>query len=102
MRKITLYFFLLITFASAPALFAQQPQKSEVIKEEQPKALVTVHEKVVSIENATVGSVVEIYNILGVKVFSFTIESAKDTFTIDLPKGFYILKIGRITKKIAI
>jgi len=44
----------------------------------------------------------EIYNIMGVRVYNRRIKAGTHTFTLNLPKGYYIIKIGKITKKVAI
>jgi len=54
------------------------------------------------IENLPKNDLLEIYNIMGVKVFSRRIEAGTNEYTLSLTKGYYIIKIGKITKKIAV
>lgn len=55
-----------------------------------------------SIENAPMNSSVEIFSMLGVSVFHDLIFESKQYFLIDLKKGYYIVKIAGITKKISV
>lgn len=48
------------------------------------------------------GLVLEIYNLAGLKVGSYKIESGEYTVTTSLPKGCYILKLGKLVRKISI
>lgn len=44
----------------------------------------------------------EVYNLTGVKVTSIRIDSNDKTLTLTLQRGCYILKIGKIVRKISI
>ncbi|MDD2328476.1 MAG: T9SS type A sorting domain-containing protein [bacterium] len=54
------------------------------------------------IENLSKEAILEIYNIMGVKVFSRRIPPGSGEYPVNLTRGYYILKIGKTTKKIAI
>ena len=54
------------------------------------------------IENLPKDDILEIYNIMGVKVFTRRVKEGTNEYILNLPKGFYILKIGKYTKKIAL
>ncbi len=45
------------------------------------------------------GQKLEVYNVLGVRVAVFRIDSADKTFTLGLQKGCYILKVGKVVRK---
>lgn len=47
-------------------------------------------------------AILEIYNIMGVKVFSRRLPPGNSEYPINLPRGYYIIRIGNTTKKIAI
>ena len=102
MKRTTFYFIILLVFFTAPALRAQEKQKPEIVQDVQSKVVVTVLDNAVRIQNATPNSTAEIYNILGVKVFSVTIDSLDETITLNLPKGYYILKTEQIVRKLVI
>lgn len=54
------------------------------------------------IENLPTNNILEIYNIMGAKVYTRRLKSGTNEYHISLPKGYYIIKIGKFTKKIAI
>ena len=54
------------------------------------------------IENLPTDNILEIYNIMGAKVYTRRLKSGTNEYHISLPKGYYIIKIGKFTKKIAI
>ena len=48
------------------------------------------------------GEVMEVFNLTGTKVSSIRIDSADKTFALNLPKGCYLIKIGKIVRKISV
>ena len=63
---------------------------------------IKVFENRVLVENLQKEMILEIFNIMGVKVYSRRIPPGTGEYPINLPRGYYILKIGKTTKKIAI
>ena len=63
---------------------------------------VTFIESRLTIENLPKDNILEIYNIMGAKVYTRRLKSGTNEYNISLPKGYYIIKIGKFTKKIAI
>lgn len=68
----------------------------------QQKINVKLSENRLIIENLPKDDILEMYNIMGVKVLSRRVKAGTNEYTLSLPKGYYILKIGKITKKIAV
>jgi hypothetical protein len=68
----------------------------------QHKINVKLSENRLIIENLPKDDILEMYNIMGVKVLSRRVKAGTNEYTLSLPKGYYILKIGKITKKIAV
>lgn len=63
---------------------------------------ISINRNSVRITNAT-GQVLEIYNITGVKVASYKIDSADKIISLNqLSKSCYILKVSNIVRKISI
>ena len=54
------------------------------------------------VKNLEQDSVLEIYSIVGVKVYSIEIRAGSNEYPIQLPKGYYIVRIGKHSKKIAV
>lgn len=44
----------------------------------------------------------EVFNVTGAKVLTRQIDSNDKTFTLDLPKGCYLFKVGKTVRKISI
>jgi len=87
---------------SYPVVYAQEGKKSLPIDNEQTSVTLTVIGNNVRVQNAALGSVLEVYNVLGMKVTSIKIDSVDKVITLNLPKGWYILKIENIARKVAI
>ncbi len=96
---LSLFLFLML---SSPTVVAQTVQQKEMISSDTSVIELTVTTDSIRIQNAKVGSVMEIYNILGVKINSFTIDSTDKTIPLTLPKGYYIFKIDTVVRKIII
>lgn len=43
-----------------------------------------------------------IYNITGVRVMSIKVDGSDKTYSLNLPKGCYIVKVGNVVRKISI
>lgn len=43
-----------------------------------------------------------IYNVTGVRVMSVKVDGADKRYNLNLPKGCYIVKVGKVTRKIVI
>ena len=62
---------------------------------------VTVSESTLRVTGAT-GLTLSIYNVAGVHVQSFRVEGADRRYELNLPKGCYIVKVGKVVRKISI
>ena len=51
---------------------------------------------------AECSSQMEVYNIVGVKLTTIRIDSTDVTVQVNLPKGYYIFKIGNVVRKVVI
>lgn len=101
MKKFTLLLFLFILSISTNA-FAQSEKKPLIVEKEVTQLVITTNGNTLRIQNAEKDSVLEIYNILGVKISSIKIDSTDKTVVLTLSKGCYMLKLGDIVRKIAI
>lgn len=70
------------------------------IDEEINPVAISVNGSQVHVVNAC-DNVLEIYNLTGVRVASFKIDSDDKTVNINLPKGCYILKIDKLVRKVS-
>lgn len=55
-----------------------------------------------SVKNVTPGSSIDIYTVFGVKVLSIPSESATKETDLNLPKGYYLVRVGNVVKKLVI
>ena len=55
----------------------------------------------VHIEGA-LGEVMEVFNLTGAKVTTIRIDSNDKTFALNLAKGCYLIKVGKIVRKISV
>lgn len=70
---------------------------------EQPSSNISIEikNKEIRVSGAN-GKKIEIYNLTGVSISTIQIESNDATFPLNLPKGCYILKVGKVVRKISI
>ncbi|MBR0273155.1 MAG: T9SS type A sorting domain-containing protein [Bacteroidaceae bacterium] len=71
------------------------------IDEEINPITISVNGTQVHVTNAA-DKVLEIYNLAGVRVASFKIDSDDKTVNINLNKGCYILKVDKVVRKVSI
>ncbi len=78
------------------------------LADEQEGQDIEVNEITITFDNAQVqisnasGKNLEIYNLTGVRVATFRIDSDDKTLNLNLPKGCYILKVGKVVRKVSI
>jgi hypothetical protein len=99
------YSFLLMAYliyGGGVPVSAQGDPEGFVMEEPQTETKIKFFDNRIVIENLPKDDVLEIFNIMGVKVYSRRIHAGTNEYTLSLPKGYYIIKIGKITKKVAI
>lgn len=62
---------------------------------------ISVSESTLRVTGAA-GMTLSIYNVAGVHVQSFRVEGADKRYELNLPKGCYIVKVGKVVRKISI
>ena len=99
MKKIVILFVLtLILFAP---LAAQKVEKVVAAVTMETTLSVILTGKTLQLQNATVGEKMEVLSIVGVRIVEKKIESTNPSFTLELPKGYYIVKVGTAVRKIS-
>ena len=97
----------IFTLIFAAALMLGMPQESnarsaiEIIDNDFQNISISVSESVLHITGAN-GLVLQIFNVTGVRVMSFKVEGADKRYELNLPKGCYIVKVGKVVRKISI
>ena len=60
-----------------------------------------VNQSVVRVSGAN-GQVMHVYNVAGVRLMTIRIDGNDKSFELNLPKGCYIVKVGKTVRKISI
>lgn len=97
-RNITIILFL--TALSLPINAAPSVMIIDQEQMQQP-AITFAAESTLRITNAN-GMMLTIYNVAGVRVHAVKIEGMDKHIDINLPKGCYIVKVGKVVRKISI
>jgi hypothetical protein len=93
---------MILAFLAVAPLAAQKGEKAVNSVSQDAGVVVVQNGKTMQLQNANVGDKLEILNIVGVKIFEKRIESSNPQFTLDLPKGYYIVKVGNTVRKISV
>lgn len=63
---------------------------------------ITSSENRIMVSNAPVGSKLEIYSVVGIKVKEIEIKQSTAEYTLNIAKGYYIIRIADTVRKVAI
>ncbi len=100
MMKKYLLFFLIAILTAVPLVAAEETAKEEIENDIAPVSI-SAKGSQVHVSGAE-GKVLEIFNLAGVRVASIRIDSNDKTLSLNLSRGCYILKVGKIVRKISI
>jgi hypothetical protein len=81
---------------NAPIVSAQKKQS------ETPPVTVVAVDYRIKVMNAPIGSRLEVYSVVGIKVAEIELKQANGEYTTNIAKGYYIVRIGETVRKIAI
>ncbi|MBO6125298.1 MAG: T9SS type A sorting domain-containing protein [Bacteroidaceae bacterium] len=99
MKKILLIVLpLMLVFAPA---FAMEYADNENIENNMSAVAIAVSGNTVRV-SGTNGEDIEVFNLTGVKITTIKTDTTGKTFTVNLQKGCYLLKIGKVVRKISI
>lgn len=100
MKKIlTILFVSMLTFGYAVHMSASA--SIELIELSDETISVTIKGSVLQVSGAS-GRMLYVYNVAGVRVKSIRIDGDSKQYTLNLPKGCYIVKVGDLVRKISI
>lgn len=63
---------------------------------------ISASENRIIVANAPVGSKLEIYSVVGIKVKEIDMKTPSGEYVVNIAKGYYIIRIGETVRKIAI
>lgn len=88
---------------SLPVNAQQANTTSHAIKAEESDSIkISAYENKIVVENAPVGSKLEIYSVVGIRVKEIPMKQPDGEYTVDIAKGYYIIRIGETVRKVAI
>ena len=92
MRTLFAIILLISTYAGNPLTVNAQPDSIEI----------SAYDNKIVVKNAPVGSKLEIYSVVGIRVKEIKMKQPDGEYTVDIAKGYYIVRIGETVRKIAI
>ncbi len=95
------FIFLCLLGARTMDLSAQIQNRIEM-RDVMPETKITYADGRLIVENLPQDALLEVYSIVGVKVYSRRIQSGTNEYYLNLSKGYYIIRVGEIVKKIAV
>ncbi|MBQ4224204.1 MAG: T9SS type A sorting domain-containing protein [Prevotella sp.] len=99
-NKILAIIFSACLMMGVPAV-ANATNAIEIIDTETQNITLSVNETTLHIAGAN-GQVLQVYNVAGVRVMSVKVEGMDKRIELNLPKGCYIVKVGKVVRKIYI
>ncbi len=99
MKKI-LFIILPMMLVFGPA-FAMEYADNEPIETTVSTVTIVVNGNTVRV-SGTNGEDIEVFNLTGAKITTIKTESTGKTYSVNLPKGCYLVKIGKVVRKISI
>jgi hypothetical protein len=63
---------------------------------------ITAYRNRIKVENAPIGSVLEIYSVVGIKVKEIQMKQSSGEYIVNIAKGYYIIRIADTVRKVAI
>jgi len=80
----------------AEGVFLEQKQDATTVVE------ISAADNTIKVKNAEVGSKLEIYNVVGVKVMEIDMKFSSGKYSVNIDKGYYIVRINETVRKIII
>ena len=72
------------------------------VREEVGKTALEAYDNRVKVSNAPEGSQIEVFSVVGIKVRAIRVTRPDGEYVLDLPKGYYIVRLGDVVSKIVI
>ena len=108
MKYFSIFIFCCALFFAQQNLSAQTPRQNGTLIEPKPKIEaadsfeIYASDNRITVKNAPVGKKMELYSVLGLKVKEYDIKLKNQEFVVDIPKGYYIVRIEEVVRRIAI
>ncbi len=105
MRSIFYCFFIAFISLQGSATAQQQYPKQKdaaIMQLKQDSIQITVTDNRISVVNAPVGSKLEIFSVVGLKVREIEMKQPSGEYLVNISKGYYIIRIEETVRKVAI
>ena len=99
-NKILAFFISMFLMVGVPSV-ASANDAIEIIDSEAQNVTISLTETTLHVAGAN-GQVLYVYNVAGVRVMSVKVEGQDKKIELNLPKGCYIVKVGKVVRKISI
>lgn len=100
-RKILKYAFAMTLSLAVPMLTIASEMVAPEMAVEQSEPVISVHQSSVTVSGA-VGETLEVVSLTGKSLMTVRIESPSQRVDLNVPKGCYILKVGKVVRKVTI
>lgn len=100
MRRLLIILFVAVVLFSTPSII-HADTAIEIIDNDYQDVTISVNSSTIRVTGAN-GQTLYIYNVAGVRVMSIKIDGADRHYELNIPKGCYIAKVGKVVKKISI
>ena len=104
MKAVVFIILWLTIYAGCPfGVLAQQTDTTALTQEKNPDNInISAYDNKIVVENAPIGSKLEIYSVVGIRVKEITIKQSSGEYPVNIAKGYYIVRIGDTVRKISI
>lgn len=92
--------FLAVSMAVIPSA-ANASAMIEIVEQDQQSVQIVNQDNAIYVSGAN-GQTMSVYNVAGVCVYTIKIDSQEKRIELSLPKGCYIIKVGKTARKISI
>jgi hypothetical protein len=100
-RRIFKYAFAMTLSLAIPALAIASEMAFPEMAAEQSEPVISVQQSSVTVTGAA-GQTLEVVSLTGKSVMSVRIDSPSQRIELNVPKGCYILKVGKVVRKVTI
>lgn len=100
-KKLLIISFLSVFTMGVPLIGYAAEMEAVTLEQTEDDIVITVSQSTVSISGAS-GMVLQIVSLTGKLVATYKIDAPAQRIELNIPKGCYILKIGKVVRKISI
>lgn len=102
MFKRLLSCFLMVFMLTSVPMTSSATSAVEIVDNDFQAVAISVNSESVLRVTGAAGETLYIYNVTGVRVMSVKVDGADKSYNLNLPKGCYIVKVGKMVRKISI